>query len=192
MELNIDLMHWLLCGVLNWLSTQFVVELTVFNILNLSNSIDVCICNLTRGTLVTKDLCFICLFGSLLPACQKVVVVDVLKMLLSIHGHLKDWFSVSALSPTGSAVHQVKFILGEGEDNLGPWKSEFSQVSPASGPKNEDVVLILAANRTKRPGILRGFRRYRGGRDFADPHYWASCPSLDINMQSLLQFLIPV
>ncbi|KAK7280371.1 hypothetical protein RJT34_25435 [Clitoria ternatea] len=80
--------------------------------------------------------------------------------------------SVSALSPTGSVVHQVKFILGE--DNLGPWKSDFSQVSPAPGPKNEDVVLILAANRTKRPDILRGFRRYRGGWDFADQHYWAS------------------
>lgn len=63
-------------------------------------------------------------------------------------------------------------FAGEGEENLGQWKSEFSQVAPAPGPKGEDV-LILAANRTRRPDILRGFRRYQGGWDIADQHYWA-------------------
>jgi len=58
---------------------------------------------------------------------------------------------------------------GKGEENLG---SEFTQVAPAPGPKGEDV-LILAANRTNRPDILRGFHRYRGGWDIADQHYWA-------------------
>ena len=61
---------------------------------------------------------------------------------------------------------------GEGEENLGEWKSEFTRVAPAPGPKGVDV-LILAANRTNRPDILRGFQRYRGGWDIADQHYWA-------------------
>ncbi|XP_052730805.1 uncharacterized protein LOC108322028 isoform X3 [Vigna angularis] len=64
-------------------------------------------------------------------------------------------------------------LAGEGEENLGQWKSEFTQVAPAPGPKGVDV-LILAANRTNRPDILRGFQRYRGGWDIADQHYWAS------------------
>lgn len=81
--------------------------------------------------------------------------------------------SVSAFSPTGSIRHPVKFIIGEEEENLGSWKSEFTQVAPAPGPKGDDV-LILAANKTNRPDILRGFRRYRGGWDIADQHYWAS------------------
>ncbi|KAH1231034.1 hypothetical protein GmHk_10G030363 [Glycine max] len=103
--------------------------------------------------------------------------------------------SVSAFSPTGSIRHPVKFIIGsclsfvviseyadglcvdlgkgEEEENLGSWKSELTQVAPAPGPKGEDV-LILAANRTNRPDILRGFQRYRGGWDIADQHYWAS------------------
>lgn len=63
-------------------------------------------------------------------------------------------------------------FAGEEEENLGSWKSELTQVAPAPGPKGEDV-LILAANRTNRPDILRGFRRYRGGWDIADQHYWA-------------------
>ncbi|KAL2324191.1 hypothetical protein Fmac_023249 [Flemingia macrophylla] len=81
--------------------------------------------------------------------------------------------SISAFSPTPSILHPVKFIIGEAEENLGPWKSEFSQVAPAPGPKG-DGVLILAANRTRRPDILRGFRRYQGGWDIANQHYWAS------------------
>ena len=63
-------------------------------------------------------------------------------------------------------------FAGEEEENLGSWKSELTQVAPAPGPKGEDV-LILAANRTNRPDILRGFQRYRGGWDIADQHYWA-------------------
>ncbi|XP_061365041.1 uncharacterized protein LOC133308436 [Gastrolobium bilobum] len=81
--------------------------------------------------------------------------------------------SISALSPTGSIRHPIKLILGEGEENLGPWKNEVTKVAPAPGPGNEDT-LILAANRTKRADILRGFRRYRGGWDIANQHYWAS------------------
>ena len=63
-------------------------------------------------------------------------------------------------------------FLGVEEENMGPWKNEVTQVAPAPGPNGEDT-LVLAANRTKRPDILRGFRRYRGGWDIADRHYWA-------------------
>lgn len=55
---------------------------------------------------------------------------------------------------------------------MGPWQNEATLVAPAPGPGTEDT-LVLAANRTKRPDILRGFRRYRGGWDIADQHYWA-------------------
>lgn len=62
-----------------------------------------------------------------------------------------------------------------GEDNLGPWKNEIAQAALAPGPGTDSPqgTLVLAANRTKRPDILRGFRRYRGGWDIANQHYWA-------------------
>ncbi|GAB4859976.1 hypothetical protein Ancab_011455 [Ancistrocladus abbreviatus] len=34
--------------------------------------------------------------------------------------------------------------------------------------------LVLAGNRTRRPDILRGFKRYQGGWDFTNKHYWAA------------------
>ncbi|XP_057425241.1 uncharacterized protein LOC130718640 [Lotus japonicus] len=79
--------------------------------------------------------------------------------------------SVSALPATGSIEHPVKFIIGE--ENLGPWRNQLTQVAPAPGPNAEDT-LVLAANRTKRPDILQGFRHYRGGWDITNQHYWAS------------------
>ncbi|KAL9251863.1 hypothetical protein AKJ16_DCAP13445 [Drosera capensis] len=36
------------------------------------------------------------------------------------------------------------------------------------------VTLVLAGNRTKRPDILRRFKRYQGGWDVRNKHYWAS------------------
>ncbi|KAK7308258.1 hypothetical protein VNO77_41860 [Canavalia gladiata] len=77
----------------------------------------------------------------------------------------------SALSPNGSATHSMKFILGE--ENLGAWKNEVTQVALAPAPRTE-ATLVLAANRTDRPDILRRFRLYRGGWDIANRHYWAS------------------
>ncbi|KAK7310082.1 hypothetical protein RJT34_07327 [Clitoria ternatea] len=81
---------------------------------------------------------------------------------------------VSALSQSGLARHPIKFILGEG--NLGPWKNEVAQVElgPGLGTKSRKDTLVLAANRTKRPDILRRFRPYRDGWDIANRHYWAS------------------
>ncbi|GMY18505.1 hypothetical protein FCV25MIE_13744 [Fagus crenata] len=77
--------------------------------------------------------------------------------------------------PAGNGFHSVslKFVLG-GEENLGSWKNEISDAAQAPGPESDDATLVLAANRTKRPDILRGFRRYHGGWDITNRHYWAS------------------
>lgn len=62
-----------------------------------------------------------------------------------------------------------------GEENLGPWKNAVTQAALAPSPESDSHqgTLVLAANRTQRPDILRGFRRYRGGWDIANKHYWA-------------------
>lgn len=67
-----------------------------------------------------------------------------------------------------------------GQVNLGSWENGIiSEASAASaqapGPSNEGPVnsLVLAGNRTKRPDILSHFRKYRGGWDISNKHYWA-------------------
>ncbi|CAK9316916.1 unnamed protein product [Citrullus colocynthis] len=66
------------------------------------------------------------------------------------------------------------FFLGQ--QNLGPWKNEILETAegPGSANNNSQNPLVLAANRTKRPDILHGFRVYEGGWDIANPNYWAS------------------
>nr|GLL32933.1 uncharacterized protein LOC109156800 [Ipomoea trifida] len=51
-----------------------------------------------------------------------------------------------------------------------------ADLAQAPGPANEGLTstLVLAGNRTKRPDILSRFRKYRGGWDIANKHYWAS------------------
>lgn len=71
-------------------------------------------------------------------------------------------------------VYLFWFLVGE--ESLGPLKhGALSGAAQAPGPANEvpSSTLVLAASRTKRPDILHGFRRYRGGWDFANKHYWA-------------------
>ncbi|XP_057445420.1 uncharacterized protein LOC130737620 isoform X2 [Lotus japonicus] len=82
--------------------------------------------------------------------------------------------SVSTLSPSGSTRHAVNTILGE--VNLDPWKTEVAQIAlaPYPGVDSPEGTLVLAANRTNRPDILQRFRRYKGGWDIANRHYWAS------------------
>ncbi|MED6189336.1 hypothetical protein PIB30_095009 [Stylosanthes scabra] len=84
--------------------------------------------------------------------------------------------STSALSSTSGSRRDssVKFILGE--ENFGPWKNKITQEALAPSPETDapSGTLLLAANRTDRPDILRRFRRYRGGWDIANRHYWAS------------------
>ncbi|KAJ7943045.1 putative Transmembrane protein [Quillaja saponaria] len=83
--------------------------------------------------------------------------------------------SISALPTSGSTKDDpLKFILGE--DNMGPWKNGISQSALAPGPASDvsESTLVLASNRTRRPDILNGFRRYQGGWDISNRHYWAS------------------
>ncbi|GLT91919.1 hypothetical protein SLE2022_097800 [Rubroshorea leprosula] len=84
--------------------------------------------------------------------------------------------SVSALHQNGPTRDHMKFILGEENIGLGPWKNEISEAAEAPGPSNDGYAstLVLAANRTKRPDVLSGFRRYLGGWDINNRHYWAS------------------
>ncbi|KAJ1401420.1 hypothetical protein SESBI_28796 [Sesbania bispinosa] len=102
------------------------------------------------------------------------VSFDVFILFLFIFPIVVSLGSISALSSSGSTRHPIKFILGE--DNLGPWKNEVAQVAlgPSPGTDSSKGALVLAANRTNRPDILRRFRRYRGGWDIANRHYWAS------------------
>lgn len=70
----------------------------------------------------------------------------------------------------------IIFVVYAGRENLGPWKNGISEAAPAPGPASDDATrstLVLAANRTNRLDILRAFRRYRGGWDIANHHYWA-------------------
>lgn len=60
-----------------------------------------------------------------------------------------------------------------GEENLERWKDGISSVNAeAPGPAYVGT-LVLAERRTKRPDILSGFRRYGGGWDISNKHYWA-------------------
>ncbi|KAJ7943042.1 putative Transmembrane protein [Quillaja saponaria] len=79
---------------------------------------------------------------------------------------------ISALSSSGSTKDPLKFIIGE--ENLGPWKISQSALAPGPASDTPQSPLVLAENRTERPDILRGFRRYEGGWDISNRHYWAS------------------
>ncbi|KAL4179224.1 hypothetical protein AMTRI_Chr13g118970 [Amborella trichopoda] len=70
-----------------------------------------------------------------------------------------------------------KFIFGE--ESLAPWAMGLLHFAPASGPAYGTATdlhhsLILAKARTKRPDMLHRFRRYQGGWDITNKHYWAS------------------
>lgn len=58
---------------------------------------------------------------------------------------------------------------------MGPWKNEILESAEGPGSANNDSQppLVLAANRTKRPDILHGFRVYEAGWDFTNRNYWA-------------------
>lgn len=89
--------------------------------------------------------------------------------------------SLSSISAVSSSLYgqqttdHMNSILGE--ENLGPWKNGIYGAAPVPGPGTDDgspKSLVLAGKRTNRPDILHGFRRYRGGWDIANRHYWAS------------------
>ncbi|XAR72280.1 hypothetical protein NMG60_11018865 [Bertholletia excelsa] len=95
--------------------------------------------------------------------------------------HLALFLAVSAFRSSFSADSSpfpndhAKLILAD--KNLEPWRDGvLSAAAEAPGPASEEptTTLVLAENRTKRPDILHGFRRYHGGWDIANKHYWAS------------------
>lgn len=47
-----------------------------------------------------------------------------------------------------------------------------SAQAPEPTADAENRTLVLAAKRTNRPDILHGFKRYHGGWDIANQHYW--------------------
>lgn len=85
-----------------------------------------------------------------------------------------DSFQPISATSHGKIGGSRSFILG---GNLAPWKTGFLQFPLASGPAyapDGKFPLVLAAKRTNRPDILRGFRHYRSGWDITNKHYWAS------------------
>ncbi|KAJ4829350.1 hypothetical protein Tsubulata_024229 [Turnera subulata] len=84
--------------------------------------------------------------------------------------------SVSALPQEKVSDDPLKFILGE--QNSGPWRNGIMDATGAQEAEPPGIVfndtLILAAKRTNRPDILKGFRRYQGGWNVTNRHYWAS------------------
>ncbi|GAB4844754.1 hypothetical protein Ancab_038144 [Ancistrocladus abbreviatus] len=68
------------------------------------------------------------------------------------------------------------FAKFAGNADLGPLKSGILDDGQAPGPAVDvhQKTLVLAGNRTRRPDILRGFKRYQGGWDFTNKHYWAA------------------
>ncbi|KAF5195314.1 envelope glycoprotein B [Thalictrum thalictroides] len=59
-----------------------------------------------------------------------------------------------------------------GSKNLITDQEYFETLAPSPSPSPQKVV--LARRRTQRPDILQGFKRYKGGWDLTNRHYWAS------------------
>lgn len=82
--------------------------------------------------------------------------------------------SISALSSQNDQ-ESLKFVIGDA--SLGRWRNGIlSAGAEAPGPGSEALknTIVLAEKRTSRPDILSNFRRYRGGWDITNKHYWAS------------------
>ncbi|XP_010555160.1 PREDICTED: uncharacterized protein LOC104824728 [Tarenaya hassleriana] len=82
--------------------------------------------------------------------------------------------SLALAQDAPAAQDPLKLILGS--NDFGSWRDAISAESVAPGPSvgGEYGRLVLAADRTKRPDLLRGFRPYRGGWNITSNHYWAS------------------
>lgn len=74
-----------------------------------------------------------------------------------------------------SDLCDIDFVVFAVDENLGSWKNDISETAESPGPSSDGSqgTLVLAAKRTKRPDILNGFKRYRGGWDIVNRHYWA-------------------
>jgi hypothetical protein len=107
---------------------------------------------------------------------------------LALHSSI---FCGEAVKSEGSSSNVIRSGLQEGikfgRPNVidfpsGPSMRGLKQILPvlATGPVSVDAnttdsnsSLILAEDRTRRPDILHKFKRYRGGWNITDKHYWA-------------------
>ncbi|KAG8475521.1 hypothetical protein CXB51_032280 [Gossypium anomalum] len=82
--------------------------------------------------------------------------------------------SVPVLAQNGLLTDHVKLISGG--VNLGAWNNEISELPQAPAPTTYESpsMLVLAAQRTNRPDLLRHFKHYHGGWNITNRHYWAS------------------
>eukprot|EP01018_Ginkgo_biloba_P027209 Gb_37738 [translate_table: standard] len=82
----------------------------------------------------------------------------------------------------GDLGSEENFIAGKqplADFSTAPWLPGLKQIPAALAPDDDIVVdsnrsLILAKHRTRRPDILRKFKRYEGGWNITNKHYWAS------------------
>ncbi|BBG94528.1 hypothetical protein Prudu_002838 [Prunus dulcis] len=84
---------------------------------------------------------------------------------------------LSALTRNGLRPTRDTLKFSLVDENLGSWRNGISEETAQSpGPASDapQGTLVLAAKRTNRPDILSRFKRYRGGWDIANRHYWAS------------------
>ncbi|XP_048441039.1 uncharacterized protein LOC103948376 [Pyrus x bretschneideri] len=76
----------------------------------------------------------------------------------------------NGLGPTRDLL---KFSLVD--ENLGSWTNGIEETAQSPEPSDAPQgTLVLAAKRTNRPDVLSRFKRYRGGWDIVNRHYWAS------------------
>ncbi|KAL1073216.1 hypothetical protein V6Z11_D11G206200 [Gossypium hirsutum] len=78
--------------------------------------------------------------------------------------------SVPVLTQNGPLTDYVKLISGG--VNLGAWNNEISELPQAPAPTTYEspITLVLAAQRTNRPDLLRHFKHYHGGWNITNRH----------------------
>ncbi|GAV60559.1 hypothetical protein CFOL_v3_04089 [Cephalotus follicularis] len=85
------------------------------------------------------------------------------------HATAPHFHSLQALPPSGN-IKEVKYVV---EFSLGSGIRR-SEVEVPFGEPVETSSLVLAAERTYRKDPLNGFKRYTGGWNISERHYWAS------------------
>ncbi|KAL6512373.1 hypothetical protein OROHE_019985 [Orobanche hederae] len=94
-----------------------------------------------------------------------VVVITTLLVIVSFSSSSKESFSLAEESslyfPT---THQKERLLAAAADN----------VSTSEPQQQQQVLLVLAPRKTYRKDPLDGFKRYTGGWNISNRHYWAS------------------
>lgn len=118
--------------------------------------------------------------------CSKPITFLLLSKLLwefsSLNGSAAEILQLSNLITLLLLVFSV-------DENLGSWRNGISEETAQSpGPASDapQGTLVLAAKRTNRPDILSRFKRYRGGWDIANRHYWAVSLGSFLSFNSLI------